>query len=31
VDGLVGGENVITGPAETLKNGDKIKLKGQTT
>jgi HlyD family secretion protein len=31
VDGLVGGENVITGPAETLKDGDKIKIKGQTT
>jgi HlyD family secretion protein len=30
VDGLVGGENVITGPAETLKDGDKIKIKGQT-
>jgi HlyD family secretion protein len=31
VDGLVGGENVITGPAETLKDGDRIKIKGQTT
>ena len=30
VDGLVGGESVITGPAETLKNGDPIKIKGQT-
>jgi len=30
VDGLVGGENVITGPAESLKDGDPIKIKGQT-
>jgi HlyD family secretion protein len=30
VDGLVGGESVITGPAETLKDGDPIKIKGQT-
>jgi len=30
VDGLVGGESVITGPAESLKNGDPIKIKGQT-
>ena len=29
VDGLVGGETVITGPPETLKNGQKINLKGQ--
>jgi HlyD family secretion protein len=30
VDGLVGGENIITSPAETLKDGDRIKIKGQT-
>jgi hypothetical protein len=30
VDGLVGGEDVITaGPAD-LKDGDKIKIKGQS-
>jgi HlyD family secretion protein len=31
VDGLVGGENVITGPGETLKDGAKIQIRGQTT
>jgi HlyD family secretion protein len=30
VDGLVGGENVITAAPATLKDGDKIKLKGQS-
>jgi HlyD family secretion protein len=30
VDGLVGGENVITTAPATLKDGDKIKLKGQS-
>jgi HlyD family secretion protein len=30
VDGLVGGENVITGPAENLKDGARIQIKGQT-
>ena len=30
VDGLVGGENVITTGPATLKNGDKIKVKGQS-
>lgn len=30
VDGLVGGENVITTAPESLKNGDKIKIKGQS-
>jgi HlyD family secretion protein len=29
VDGLVGGENVITSAPATLKDGDKIKIKGQ--
>lgn len=29
VDGLVGGEDVITTAPSTLKNGDKIKIKGQ--
>jgi HlyD family secretion protein len=29
VDGLVGGENVITAGPSTLKDGDKIKIKGQ--
>jgi HlyD family secretion protein len=29
VKGLVGGENVITAAPPTLKNGDKIKIKGQ--
>ncbi|HTS38645.1 MAG TPA: efflux RND transporter periplasmic adaptor subunit [Candidatus Solibacter sp.] len=29
VDGLVGGENVITTAPATLKDGDKIKIKGQ--
>src|SRR5580658_1539022 len=29
VDGLVGGENVITNAPPTLKDGDKIKIKGQ--
>ena len=31
VDGLVGGEAVITGPPETLKNGQKINIKGQAS
>jgi len=31
VDGLVGGENVITGPPADLKDGEKIQIKGQTT
>ena len=30
VDGLVGGENVITAGPATLKDGDKIKIKGQS-
>ena len=30
VDGLVGGENVITTAPPTLKDGDKIKVKGQS-
>src|ERR1035438_2741026 len=30
VDGLVGGESVITTAPPTLKDGDKIKIKGQT-
>jgi HlyD family secretion protein len=30
VDGLVGGENVITTAPATLKDGDKIKVKGQS-
>jgi HlyD family secretion protein len=30
VDGLVGGENVITTGPSTLKDGDKIKIKGQS-
>jgi len=30
VDGLVGGENVITTGPATLKDGDKIKVKGQS-
>jgi hypothetical protein len=30
VDGLVGGENVITTGPATLKDGDKIKIKGQS-
>jgi HlyD family secretion protein len=30
VDGLVGGENVITSAPSTLKDGDKIKIKGQS-
>ena len=30
VDGLVGGENVITTAPQTLKDGDKIKIKGQS-
>jgi HlyD family secretion protein len=30
VDGLVGGENVITIAPSTLKDGDKIKIKGQS-
>ncbi len=30
VDGLVGGENVITTAPPTLKDGDKIKIKGQS-
>ncbi len=29
VDGLVGGESVITTAPPTLKDGDKIKIKGQ--
>jgi HlyD family secretion protein len=31
VDGLVGGEDVITGPGENLKDGARIQIKGQTT
>jgi HlyD family secretion protein len=30
VDGLVGGESVITAAPSTLKDGDKIKIKGQS-
>src|SRR6201997_52945 len=30
VDGLVGGENVISNAPQTLKDGDKIKIKGQS-
>jgi HlyD family secretion protein len=30
VDGLVGGETVVTTAPATLKNGDKIKIKGQS-
>jgi HlyD family secretion protein len=30
VDGLVGGENVITSGPQNLKDGDKIKIKGQS-
>ena len=30
VDGLVGGENVISSGPTTLKDGDKIKIKGQS-
>jgi hypothetical protein len=30
VDGLVGGENVITTAPPTLKDGDKIKIKGRS-
>ena len=30
VDGLVGGESVITTAPTTLKDGDKIKIKGQS-
>ena len=30
VDGLVGGENVITTAPATLKDGDRIKIKGQS-
>jgi HlyD family secretion protein len=30
VDGLVGGENVITTAPATLKDGDRIKVKGQS-
>ncbi len=30
VDGLVGGESVITTAPATLKDGDKIKIKGQS-
>src|ERR1700722_8409958 len=30
VDGLVGGENVITNAPATLKDGDRIKIKGQS-
>ena len=29
VDGLVGGESIVTGPPETLKDGQKINIKGQ--
>lgn len=31
VDGLVGGESIITGPPETLKDGQKINIKGQAS
>jgi hypothetical protein len=30
VTGLVGGENVITAAPQNLKDGDKIKIKGQS-
>ena len=30
VDGLVGGENVITNGPQNLKDGDRIKIKGQS-
>jgi hypothetical protein len=30
VDGLVGGESVVTTAPATLKDGDKIKIKGQS-
>ncbi len=30
VEGLVGGENIITTAPQTLKDGDKIKIKGQS-
>jgi hypothetical protein len=30
VDGLVGGESVISAAPPTLKDGDKIKIKGQS-
>ena len=30
VDGLVGGENVITTAPQNLKDGQKIKIKGQS-
>ncbi len=30
VSGLIGGENVITGAPATLKDGDRIKIKGQS-
>ena len=30
VDGLVGGESVVTTAPTTLKDGDKIKIKGQS-
>jgi hypothetical protein len=30
VNGLVGGESVITTAPATLKDGDKIKIKGQS-
>jgi len=30
VQGLVGGENVITSGPENLKDGEKIKIKGQS-
>ena len=30
VDGLVGGESVITTAPQDLKDGDKIKIKGQS-
>jgi hypothetical protein len=30
VDGLNGGEDVITTAPQTLKDGDKIKIKGQS-
>jgi hypothetical protein len=30
VDGLVGGETVITTAPSTLKDGDRVKIKGQS-